>query len=143
MAYRIPNKSPVDQSARTAVGISVPFTKLFNSTYTTRDATRTNIINYLLTNKGERPLNPLFGSGLRGKVFEPITQETFSGLEVQIREEIERYFPSVEIKTLAITPEPDNYLINVTLTYSVLGNENDQVNITFNDIGTVSSPNPY
>lgn len=135
MAYRIPNKTPVDQSARTAVGISIPFTTLFKSTYTTQEATRFNLINYILTNKGERPLNPLFGSDIRAKLFEPMTEETFGGIEVQLKEEISFYFPLVEIKSLTVTPFRDQNLVNVNLTYSILGNTPDEVNITLNDVG--------
>lgn len=139
MAYRIPNKTPVDQSARTAVGISLPFTTLFKSTYTTQEATRFNLINYILTNKGERPLNPAFGSDLRAKLFEPLTEETFGGIEVQLKEEIAFYFPLIEVKNLVVSPLIDQNAVTVKLVYSILGNTPDEVNITVNDVGEVSS----
>lgn len=132
MAYRIPSKTIEDQSARTALGISLPLSALFNQTYTTRDATRANLINYMLTNKGERPLNPLFGSNLGKQVFEQITPNLLAGLEVQIKEEIEGFFPLVEVRTLNITSQEDFHTVNVNLTYSVLNSEVDEVNINFN-----------
>jgi phage baseplate assembly protein W len=132
MAYRIPSKTQEDISARTALGISIPFSTLFNQTYTTRDATRNNLINYMLTNKGERPLNPLFGSDIRKKLFDPITQTVFAGLEIQIREEIETFFPLIDIENLSITANEDRNIINLNLTYSVLNSEIDEVNIDFN-----------
>lgn len=132
MAYRIPNKTQEDQSARTALGISIPFSSLFNQSYTTRDAVKSNLINYMLTNKGERPLNPLFGSNLSKQIFEQITPNLLAGLEIQIREDIETLFPLVEVKNLSITSQEDYHTINVNLTYSVLGNENDQIDINFN-----------
>lgn len=132
MAYRIPNKTVEDQSARTAVGISIPFSTLFTQTYTTREATRTNLLNYLLTNKKERPLNPSFGSDLSSKLFEPLTEETYRGLEIQLQEEIASYFPLVDVKALTITPEIDNQIIKVNLVYSVLNNENDEIDININ-----------
>ena len=132
MAYRIPNKTVEDQSARTAVGISIPFSTLFTQTYTTREATRTNLLNYLLTNKKERPLNPSFGSDLSSKLFEPLTEETYRGLEIQLQEEIASYFPLVDVKALTITPEIDNQILKVNLVYSVLNNENDEIDININ-----------
>jgi len=132
MAYRIPNKTVEDQSARTAVGISIPFSTLFTQTYTTREATRTNLLNYLLTNKKERPLNPSFGSDLSSKLFEPLTEETYRGLEIQLQEEIASYFPLVDVKSLTITPEIDNQIVRVNLVYSVLNNENDEIDININ-----------
>lgn len=104
MAYRIPNQTVEDQSARTAVGVAIPFSTLFTQTYTTREATKTNLINYLLTNKKERPLNPLFGSDLSAKLFEPLTEDTLGGLEVQIQEEIAAFFPLVDVKSLTVVP---------------------------------------
>lgn len=132
MAYRIPSKTQEDISARTALGISIPFSTLFNQTYTTREATRNNLLNYILTNKGERPLNPLFGSDIRKKLFDPITQTIFAGLEIQIKEEIETFFPLVKIEKLSITAKENQHLINLNLTYSVLNSEIDEVDINFN-----------
>ena len=56
MAFRIPNKFAVDIDARQAIGVSIPFSSksVFNQTFTTADQTKSNLINYLLTNKGER-----------------------------------------------------------------------------------------
>jgi hypothetical protein len=53
-----------------AIGVSLPFgvcgtDQLFNQTYSTKDQTKSNLINLLLTNKGERILNPEFGSDLK------------------------------------------------------------------------------
>ena len=132
MAYRIPNQTVEDQSARTAVGVAIPFSTLFTQTYTTREATKTNLLNYLLTNKKERPLNPLFGSDLSAKLFEPMTEDTYSGLEVQIQEEIATFFPLVDVKSLTIVPQVDDQLIKVNLVYSVLNNENDEIDISIN-----------
>ena len=132
MAYRIPNQTVEDQSARTAVGVAIPFSTLFTQTYTTREATKTNLLNYLLTNKKERPLNPLFGSDLSAKLFEPMTEDTYGGLEVQIQEEIAAFFPLVDVKSLTIVPQVDDQLIKVNLVYSVLNNENDEIDISIN-----------
>lgn len=132
MAYRIPNKTVQDQSARTAVGISIPFTTLFNQTYTTKDATKSNLINYLLTNKGERILNPLFGSDISRTVFEPISDNTLAGLENIIREDIELYFPQVKVESLNINSVEDQNIVQVILKYSVLNSPTDNIEINFN-----------
>lgn len=132
MAYRIPNKTVQDQSARTAVGISIPFSKLFNQTYTTKDATKSNLINYLLTNKGERPLNPLFGSNISRTVFEPITDNVLAGLEITIKEDIELFFPLVKVESLSINSSAGMNLITVDLKYSVLNGPTDEIEINFN-----------
>ena len=41
----------------------------FDPNFQTKDAIKNNLINYFLTNPGERPGNPLFGAGLRNFIF--------------------------------------------------------------------------
>ena len=74
MAYRVPNINPIDVSGRVAIGVSVPFNNIavFNQTYSTSTQVKSNIINYILTRKGERVLNPDFGLGLEEYIFENI-----------------------------------------------------------------------
>ena len=63
MAYRVPNIVPIDLNPRKAVGVSIPFNgnAVFNSTYTTNNQIQSNLINFILTNKGERIQDPNFG----------------------------------------------------------------------------------
>ena len=74
MAFEAKKINPLDRQPRKAIGVSLPFTGLgvFNSTFTTRDAVKNNLINFFLTGKGERFLNPTFGTGLRNLLFENI-----------------------------------------------------------------------
>ena len=46
MAYRIPNKNPIDIGSSVAIGVSIPFNtpQVFTQTYTTQDQIRSNII---------------------------------------------------------------------------------------------------
>ena len=75
MAYRIPNKHPLDINQRVGVGVSIPFNgpAVFNTTYTTSEQIKSNIINYILTNNNERIFNPDFGANLRAQLFENVT----------------------------------------------------------------------
>ena len=77
MAFQVANKFPIDTRSRKAVGVKVPFSVpyVFEPTYTTKEAINVNLINFLLTNPGERYLNPQFGGGIRQQVFEQITQQ--------------------------------------------------------------------
>jgi hypothetical protein len=79
--YRV---DPRDLNRNVAVGISLPFNgpRIFNSTYSTKDQVKHNLINVLLTNKGERILNPEFGSDLRKYLFEFITDKNMDGIKI-------------------------------------------------------------
>jgi phage baseplate assembly protein W len=137
MAYIISSKFPVDTLPDVAVGVSIPFTgkAVFNQTYITKDQIKSNLINFFLTNKGERYLNPGFGGGLRSTLFEMISNNTLDNLETQIRDQLELLFPTLSINSLDVTSKPDEHIISVTLAYRVLNQSLDEIQINFNTDG--------
>ena len=70
--------SPVDRRPGIAVGVNLPFNApaVFDSTFTTQDAIKNNLINFFLTNRNERYLNNLFGGNLRATIFEQLSNNT-------------------------------------------------------------------
>jgi len=131
MAFRIPNKDPRDINARQAIGVSIPFSSksVFNQTFTTEDQIKSNLINYLLTNKGERILNPNYGGDLRSSLFNQDSKETISQLESKIVNDLKIYFPRVNIVNLIINPIPDQNLINVKLFFNIFNSNEQELNI--------------
>ena len=132
MAYQLRQLSPLDLKKSTAIGVKIPFDSpsAFRSVYTTKEQTKYNIINFLLTDKRERPLNPTFGAGLRSKLFEQITTETVSDLEQSIRNQVENNFPNVRVTDLIITGDPNNSSISIKFSYKLLStSETDSANI--------------
>jgi phage baseplate assembly protein W len=122
MAFEVKKINPLDLQPRKAVGINLPFTgkAVFNSTYQTKDATRVNLINFLLTNKGERYLNPTFGSNIKLMLFENINQDTLDEIEDILSEDIKNYFPKVNPTSLKITSSPDTHTIRFYLKYKII-----------------------
>ena len=58
---------PIDLQPKKALGVRLPFASVgspFTLNYTTKDQVKSNIINVLLTNPGERINEPLFGVGI-------------------------------------------------------------------------------
>ena len=131
MAKILPNKFVDDLIDRQAIGVSIPFSKssVFNQTFTTADQVKSNLINYFLTNKGERILNPNYGGDLRNLLFEQITEETLSVLQKRIENDLENKFPIIEVKSLIINPQPNFNIINIILTYNALNLENEVIEI--------------
>lgn len=122
MARILENRNPIDSVARKAVGFGFPLNgpAVFVPTYTTRAQTKANLINYLLTNKGERVFNPNFGADLRNLVFENIVELTSDELQERIQNDIRNYFPQVVIKEIQFNNVPDSNSINFSLTYNIL-----------------------
>jgi len=159
MAVRLPNKHPLDINKRVAVGVSIPFNgkgttfnnllytgsagsdnlsptystgnSVFNSTYTTVDQIKSNMINYILTNKGERVLNPNFGSNLKAFIFENITESNLRALEIKLNNDITSNFPSVNIISITLTPSYEQNAIQLDIVYSIYGSEAQNIQILF------------
>lgn len=120
MAYRVQNIDPLDLKPSTAIGVSIPFNQanVFTSVYTTQEQLKYNLINFILTEPGERLYDPLFGLGLRRKLFEQITESYLEDLKAYITARIEAYFTTVEIGYLNIVDNRNNSL-TVTLKYTL------------------------
>jgi phage baseplate assembly protein W len=134
MAFNPQQIYPIDLNASKAVGVNIPFTgpAVFISNYQTKDAIKNNLINFFLTNPGERPLNPLFGGGLREFIFEQITNENLDFLREDINLKLKNYFPNIQIEDLIVTGQNDLNQITVTLKYSVINtNITDTLEIEF------------
>ena len=139
MAIKQTNIFPIDFQPRNAVGLAFPFSNSaisgsipFKVNYTTRDQIKSNIVVYLSTNKGERPLNPNYGGGLKNFLFEQLSTNTFSNVESVVRRELASQFPQVNLKKIEVLGSPDNNTLTVVITYSVFNNETDTLAINFN-----------
>jgi len=134
MAFNSKRINPIDLQPRKAVGVSLPLSgkAVFNSTFQTKDAIRTNIINYFLTGQKERYLNPSFGTQVRSLVFENINQEMVSNLKATVRQGLSFYFPSVQTTELEVKALPDSNTVTLSLRYAIKDtNIEDEVAINF------------
>ena len=122
MAQIIQNKYPIDTEARRAVGFGFPLNgdAVFVPTFQTRDQIKANLVNYLLTNRGERVFNPNFGADLRNLLFENVSDTTTEDLRERIQNDINSFFPEVQVKQVIFNNIPDSNTINFTLIYQVV-----------------------
>jgi phage baseplate assembly protein W len=134
MAFNTKKINPLDLQPRKAIGVSLPLSgkAVFNSTYQTKDAIRTNLINYFLTGVSERYLNPSFGSPLRELMFNNITEEFNTEIESVVRRGISEYFPTVQPTAIQVNPNPDRNTVTLFLRYAIRDtNIEDEVVINF------------
>ena len=117
---------PLDHNVSKAVGLDLPLTKSstgwFSQTYTTAHAIRVNLINLLLTHKGERPMNPNFGSDLHKIVFEQIDDTIGDKVNTVVRAAVSEYLPMVVIDDVQVAnkkQDTDIYRLKVMITYHV------------------------
>ena len=134
--YIIQNINPLDTKPSVGIGIKVPFDGFtgINSTYTTKEAVKSNLLNWFLTNDRERPFNPAFGANLRAQIFEQITENSFNTINDEITQEIATYFPNILIDDLRVEGSPDRNTIQIYFRYSLNEtNIEDDIQITFNN----------
>ena len=134
MPFEVKKIDPLDLQPRKAVGVKLPFSgvAVFNQTHTTAEAIKTNLINYFLTSRGERYLNPLFGNSLQNLLFDNLTQNKVSQIDAIIRADIEFYFPKVDIVEISTNGDPDRNTIEFSMSYKVKDtNIEDELLINF------------
>ena len=104
MAFQVERIHPLDLQPRKAVGVNLPFSAkaVFNSTYTTKDALKANIINYFLTEKGERFFNPNLGAGLRALIFDQMTEDKVEEIKYVVSQGIADWFPNVVVNDIKV-----------------------------------------
>ena len=138
MAYITRNVDILDLQPSVGIGISIPFNGAtgINTTYTTQDSIKSNLLNFLLTGKRERVMNPEFGSGLREALFQPLTEDLVEQIENLIINGIDTFFPIVSINNLDVQLDQNSSTATITLNYSITNtNIEDELQININNGG--------
>ena len=91
------------------------------------------LINYLLTNPGERIENPTFGAGLRAYIFTQIDTNNFEFISEALQDKINDNFPDVKLDNLEVFEDVNENTIRITIDYSIPNtNINDSLELNFN-----------
>ena len=135
MAFGATKIFPNDLRPNIAIGFNLPMNEggVFTPNYQTKDAVKANLINYFLTNPGERPGNPTFGAGLREFIFTQINSEDLGLIKSDIQEKLIIFFPDVIIQEITVLPTNESNTIKINITYSVKDTGiNDTLTLSFN-----------
>lgn len=126
------NINPLDLNNNVAIGVVFPFNanSVFYSSFTTQEQAKSNLINVLLTEPGERVMEPNFGVGLKKLLFENQIKE--DEIEGRIKDQCAFYVPEVDITNLIIQLIPDNHTLYIRLTYKfIINDEEDSIQLNF------------
>lgn len=139
MAYELSKKVVIDTEEFNdfAVGLSLPLKNgnggFFEQNFTTFEQARSNLKNLLLTKRGERVLQPNFGSGLQDLLFEPIDEEFEGKLVDTITESVSTWLPYINIEDINVdmnNENKDNNRVGVEIKFKV-GESLDLNSVTF------------
>ena len=104
-----------------------PVTRKLN-TLTNNAAVARAVKNLILTNKGERPYQPMLGSDVTAQLFELNDGLVEGNLEENIQEVIRNYEPRAELMTVFVNANEDQHTVVVDVTFRVV-NQVDPVTI--------------
>jgi phage baseplate assembly protein W len=112
---------------------------VFQKNYTTRKQLAENIKNLILTKKGERIMNPLFGCDVHRVLFEPfIPGQIENKIQQSIEQAVNYWIPEVNIEEIVFDfddKDIDNHLINLNVVFSLVINPDitDSIQVTIKE----------
>lgn len=125
--------NPLDFEKNVAIGIDLPMMAgagaNFQLNYMSLDQAVANAKNLLLTNKGERIMQPEFGVSLHKTLFENINEDLVITLENIIKSNFNYWLPYIFINELLVIPNEDQNRIYIKMTISLQGNTIDTKSI--------------
>ena len=125
--------NPLDLNKNVAIGVAFPFNAdaVFNQTFTQKEQVKSNLINVLLTEPGERVNLPDFGVGLKNLLFETTIDTT--NLEARIDNQVQIYIPEITLISAETDFSPDEHILYIKITYRYNpSNEVDAIQLNFN-----------
>ena len=84
------------------------------------EAVKRSIKNILLTDRGQRLFDPIFGSSIRSLLFENISPQTESALKSAIESAIENFEPRASLIDVIVQPMPDENAYAVTVAFGII-----------------------
>ena len=118
------------------IGLSIPFVNsdngYFQQTFDTNSRVKQNLINFLNTKRGERRMQPTFGTRLRELVFDQNDTNTQEIAKSILTKEFATWIPEVVINSISInnagnSNNVDNYKLAVSISYTVKQTKEQQL----------------
>ena len=122
--------------AQQYIGITLPITNgntgMFAQSTTVFQQVKSNFKNLILTKKGERLMQPDFGTDLSRIVFEQITDETLENARATVVSAVEKWMPFLELTNFEINTPTESFpnRINLKVEYRFINNPNVTDSIT-------------
>ena len=139
LPHNLPNHgvrriSPLDLNKNIKIGVALPIDEnnMNTGTDTVKEQIKSNLINLLLTSRGERLNLPTYGVGLKNLLFEVHSEKLDSPRMNQIiDEQIKRYLPEVNLIDTYISFEEEKHILYIKIVYSIMDGFEDGIQINF------------
>ena len=91
--------------------------------YKDEESVKESIRNLLLTNKGERLMQPNLGGNIRAMLFEIITPGVMTMIEDQVRTTIDLYETRAELIDVLVTSNIDDNVVKIEVQFYIRNNQ--------------------
>jgi phage baseplate assembly protein W len=92
---------------------------VFAQSYSTEEQAISNLKNLLLTSRGERIMQPTFGTRIREAVFQPNSINLQEFINETLTESINKWLPYININSIDVTRHIDQEIFYIRLNFSV------------------------
>ena len=124
--------SPLNLNKNVTIGVAFPLdeTNLFKGTETLQEQAKANLLNLLLTQRGERVNVPDYGIGLKSLLFEQ--QIKLDILKDMIIAQTSRYISNINILDVQTNLSEDKSILGVSIVYRfTLDGSADSIQLNF------------
>lgn len=83
------------------------------------DAVKESIKNLILTDRGERLMQPKLGGNIYAMIFENLTPATLKLIEENVRSTINLYEPRAELQDVTASSNIDDNAVNISITFYI------------------------
>lgn len=83
------------------------------------DAVKESIKNLILTDRGERLMQPNIGGNIYAMLFETLTPSVLKLIEENVRSTITLYEPRAELQDVTVTSNIDDNAVNIRITFYI------------------------
>ena len=98
---------------------------------TDAEAIKRSVRNLINLNNYEKPFRPEIGSGIRGLLFEPMTELTSHFMQVKIAEILNQFEPRISVSNIIINNQADRTANSVSIHFLIKGTQEPVVVDTF------------
>lgn len=110
------------------IGLSIPFVNsdngYFQQTFDTNSRVKQNLLNFLNTRRGERRMQPTFGTKLYELLFGQNDINTLEIAKSILTQEFALWIPEISVNNISINSDTnnqnvDNYILQISIQYTV------------------------
>lgn len=120
-----------------AIGVTLPIKRTqsgyFSQSYSVKEQVKSNLTNLVLTEPGERIMQPDMGCRLHALLFEPATDSLPEKVRDVIEDAVSKWLPFVSLSDVEVTKDETAGIIYVIVNYFLTNSPNvtDSITVSF------------